>query len=125
MVVGASAAKALLDTGSVNVTGLRGRQLEVRLPGPVTIPTRVTYHPSAVLRGATHFKRRIVADLKRVRKQQNLELEVLTEGFPLDKVISIDTEYDPNHTILTIAASGRTQARAWDVGDDLGGLAAS
>lgn len=81
----------------------------------------MTYHPSAVLRGATHLKARIVEDLKRARGVQSEAPEILTEGFPLDKVISVDTEYDPNHRILTIAVAGRQSARAWDVGDGIEG----
>lgn len=118
--VGASAAKALLDRGSVSVTQLRGRQFTLQFPD-LAAPLRVTYHPSAVLRGATHFKRRIVDDLRRARQYQPLTLDILTEGFPLDKVISVDTEYDPSHNALTIGVASRTQARTWDVGDGIQG----
>lgn len=116
VLVGASAAKAVLDRGNVNVTATRGRLLRLG-----EIPVRVTYHPSAVLRGATHLKRRIVEDLERARGKEPEAPAILTEGFPLDKVISVDTEYDPNHRILTIAVAGRQSARAWDVGDGIAG----
>jgi len=142
---GASAVKSLLDSGTASVTGLRGRALEVRVlpfggaasdPGvvgevlhevsglhvldsgrsglEVVVPLRVTYHPAAILRGATHLERRIVQDLRRCRESDRRELEIVSEVLT-DKVLSVDTEYDPNGNLLTLALAGATKARAWDV----------
>lgn len=112
---GATAARALLDRGSASVTDLRGRPVVLRFPG-LEIPVKVTYHPAAVIRGATHLKERIVEDLKRVRTTDRRDLVIVSED-PKDKVLSIDTEYGPNHELLTIAVAGAREARVWDVAD--------
>lgn len=123
--LGGSAAKAVLDSGGAAVTPLRGRVVKLAFAAVADVeafqvPVRFTYHPSAVLRGATHLKQRIIDDLKRCRGSKTLELDILTDGLPVDKVVAVDTEYNQGN-ILTIAVAGLSQARAWDVGDGLQG----
>ena len=110
--LGVSAAKALLDRGSVSITGLRGRNLEVKdIPGIV----RVSYDPKAIARGATHLRQRIIDDLVQFR---NLDNRVdLTFAVPTGKLLAVDTEYSPDGTILTVALANSTQSFAWDVDD--------
>ena len=110
---GAVAAKGLLDRGSASVTSLRGRPVELRFDER-TVPVRVTYHPAAILRGATHLQKRVVDDLIRLRVVDRRDLEIVSEPLT-DKVLSVDTEYDPNGNLLTLALAGATKARAWDV----------
>lgn len=90
--VGATAARALLDDGSVNVTVLRGRRIEV--PGLELRPPEgcyVTYHPAAVLRGAPHLRSRIVEDLARFGRG---ELPHPDEAIPSSpRVLGLDTEF--------------------------------
>jgi hypothetical protein len=66
------------------------------------------------LRGATHLETRVVQDLKRLRKIDRRDLEIVSDVLT-DKVLSVDTEYDPAGNLLTLALAGATKARAWDV----------
>jgi hypothetical protein len=106
---GSHAAKACLDDGVASVTKLRGRALRIG-----DVPLRVTYHPEAIQRGATHLKSRVVADLRRIRAGDRRDLEIVSERLT-DKVLSVDTEYDPYGNLLTLALAGSTKARAWDI----------
>lgn len=115
---GAVAAKGLLDRGSASITGLRGRPVALQFEA-LTTPVRVTYHPAAILRGATHLQQRVVDDLRRCRVTDRRELEIVSDPLT-DKVLSVDTEYDPTGSLLTIALAGATKARAWDVEGDSG-----
>jgi hypothetical protein len=81
-----------------------------------TAPLIVTYHPAAILRGATHLKTRVVEDLRRLRRSDRRELTIVDA--PLDdKVLSVDTEYAPDGSLLTVALAGARTARVWDVAD--------
>lgn len=112
---GAVAAKGLLDRGSASITSLRGRPVSLQFEsGQASIPIRVTYHPAAILRGATHLQKRVVEDLTRLRVVDRRDLEIVSDVLT-DKVLSVDTEYDPNGNLLTLALAGATKARAWDV----------
>lgn len=51
---------------------------------------------------------------------ENLTVIITTE-VPVDKVMSVDTEYDPNGRLLTIAIADRTHARVWDISDGIEG----
>ena len=106
---GGSAARACLDRGTASVTKLRGRALQVG-----DVPLRVTYHPDAIARGATHLRSRVIDDLRRIRAGDRRDLQIVSEPLT-DKVLSVDTEYDPNGNLLTLALSGSTKARAWDI----------
>ena len=109
---GASAAKAILDRGTASVTGLRGRVFELRFDTGV-VPVRITYHPAAILRGATHLKKRVIADLRRSMRSRRRELSIVSTELT-DKVLAVDTEYHDGN-LLTLALASGTEARAWDV----------
>lgn len=121
---GAVAVKGLLDRGSASVTAFRGRVQTLNFegtPGPdgsvrsaFSVPVRVTYHPAAILRGATHLQKRVVQDLSRIRKVDRRDLEIVSTLLA-DKVVAIDTEYSPHGDLLSVALAGSTEARVWDV----------
>jgi hypothetical protein len=111
--LGGSAAKAVLDRGSVSITALRGRSIEVPdIPGVV----RVSYDPKAIASGATHLRQRIIDDLVRLRDLDQLRRD-LDFSLPTGKLLSVDTEYAPDVTILTVALADKTHSFAWDVDD--------
>lgn len=113
---GAVAAKGLLDRGSASVTALRGRAQTLNFEGTpgFSVPVRVTYHPAAILRGATHLQKRVIQDLSRIRKVDRRDLEIVSTLLT-DKVIAIDTEYSPHGNLLSVALAGSTKARVWDI----------
>jgi hypothetical protein len=109
---GGSAAKQVLDRGSVSITSLRGRNLEVKdIPGVV----RVSYDPKAITQGATHLRSRIIQDLAALRNLDNLVAPEFV--LPTGKLLSVDTEYDPDGNILTVGLADRTHSFTWDVDD--------
>lgn len=46
---------------------------------------------------------------------------IITTETPIDKVLSVDTEYAPDGTLLSIGIANRTHARVWDVSDGIEG----
>lgn len=113
--LGANAAKSLTNVGNASVTGLRGRLLQVPglvLEAGVGVPAvYATYHPDAVLHGASHLAERIVEDLQRPLKPT---LEHPAEEAPSGKILAFDTEYDKLGTVLTVALSDATKAIAFE-----------
>lgn len=107
--VGGTALRALTNKGSANVTKSRGRNLTI--PG-YTGEVRVfcTYHPAAVLRGATHLRKEILDDLKR-------DWEMVAhpeEREPTSHSLGIDTEWDRGGVLLTIGFADDISAIAYD-----------
>lgn len=128
--LGGSALRALTNNGDNNVTKARGKLLDVpglrvrvqaeaeqATEGTETAPTGgvpedaadyrplvyVTYHPAAILHGASHLADRIRDDLRRVN------IPVLSWpslGDPEDRVLGVDTEFSVGDSLLTVAASG-------------------
>src|SRR3990167_10711655 len=62
----------------------------------------VTYHPAAILHGATSLKKDIVDDLRRVFDEPLAEPR---DGIPPGPFVAIDTEYDSTGNLLTVAVS--------------------
>lgn len=125
--LGAVAAKSLTNRGNASVGASRGRKLQV--PGlwtedpmdgetlPRGLPqVYVTYHPAAILHGASHLADEIVKDLRRVGSGA---LPHPTDDTPCGKTLAFDTEYAPDGTILTIALSDALKAIAFDISDDI------
>lgn len=130
--LGATALRALTNDGSrQNVTRERGRLLTC--PGITDRPPlqdgpqradvgsgsdfvpRVfsTYHPAAVLRGATALRALILEDLCHDWDQ----VPDLVVGMPRGSSLGIDTEYASDGELLTVAFSDGTRAVAFDVED--------
>ena len=116
--LGANAAKGLTNIGNASVTSLRGKAVLVPglsgvpsdgvsfgpLPAPVVY---VTYHPVAILHGASHLESRIVEDLKRVNLPS---LPYPTDGIPSGKILAIDAEWDALGKLLCVALASTAEA---------------
>lgn len=126
--LGTTAARSLLNDGQATVTKLRGRRLGMpgmpeaaiegvgnhpsASPGSDSLrdhpPLWITYHPAAILHGASHLEQRIVEDLKRPYEE--------SLPYPLDaepirrKVLAVDAEWDKSGVLLCIALANRTEA---------------
>lgn len=68
-----------------------------------------TYHPAAILHGASHLAKRIVDDLQRANKPST---EYPSVGAPTGNVVAIDTEFAPDGSLLTVATANATQSLA-------------
>jgi hypothetical protein len=112
--LGVVAARALTNTGDVSVTGLRGRQLEVPGVEPAGLVVYCTYHPAAVLHGATHLAKRIVEDLRRF----DAAPRALPAGeLPQDlHTLGVDLEWSADGELLTIGLADEKHAYAFDAG---------
>jgi uracil-DNA glycosylase family 4 len=110
LALGNVALRSLTNSGKSNVTRSRGRLLAV--PGlRVPVTAYVTYHPAAVLHGATHLAERIADDLRLLRVEVEKWPE---ERVPNDKLLAIDTEYH-DRDLLTVGIAGASSAAATDV----------
>jgi len=105
--LGTIALHALTNSGDSNVTDSRGRQ--IRVPGLPDAKAWVTYHPAAVLHGATHLKARILDDLKAIEKSR---FEWPADVFPAGNFCSVDTEYSPTGELLTVGLADKSRSRA-------------
>jgi uracil-DNA glycosylase family 4 len=108
--MGRTALASLTNSGSdQNVTKNRGRLLPV--PGLATVTPRVwaTYHPSAVLRGATHLEDKILRDLERVFETT---VELPESAPPRAHTVAIDTEFTPTNELLVLGVADTWNAVA-------------
>jgi uracil-DNA glycosylase family 4 len=124
LALGNIALRSVTNSGKLNVTKSRGRELAV--PGllgtgecdrgtdgphaPYMPRVFATYHPAAVLHGATHLAARIQADLEQLRKPVE---EWPSEAIPNAKLIAVDTEYH-GLDVLTVGVSDASHAAATD-----------
>jgi len=111
--LGPSASRSLTNLGTMtNVTKLRGRPLEIQ---GYDIPAYVTYEPSTVINGGLQYKEYILEDLRRA-SEERLE-------YPKDQVpevlssVSVDTEYAPDGTLLTLGMASLKDAIAVETTD--------
>jgi uracil-DNA glycosylase family 4 len=116
--LGTTAAKSLTNLGNASVTSCRGRLLQVPglspvgAAGPEPLPTvYVTYHPAAILHGASHLADKIVEDLRRPMLPA---VTHPTVELPSGRILAFDTEWAPDGTILTVALSDATKAIAFE-----------
>lgn len=109
--LGGTALRALRNHGDANVTKARGRLLSCPGLEDLNIPCYVTYHPAAILHGATHLAAYIEEDL-RVGSRPALTWPI--DGIPAEgmDIVGIDTEWDAAGNILTVGAAGKTYAWA-------------
>ncbi len=110
---GKNALKAIRNRNDVSLTEARGKQQE--MPGlrhPCSI--FVTYHPAAVLWGATHLRAKIISDLNRIRTSS---VKYPAEALPRQPNRGIDTEYTPKGELVTLAVSDELRAAVADEED--------
>lgn len=108
--LGTIALHALTNSGDGNVTDSRGRELSV--PPLQRSGVRITYHPAAVLHGATHLKKRILDDLRALSVAVS---EWPKDDLPAGTVVTVDTEYSPSGELLTVGLADTTRATAFEV----------
>lgn len=116
--LGNIALAALTNSGNLSVTSHRGRDLEIPGAAAGYAAARVTYHPAAVLHGATHLKTRILEDLRALSEP--------VKGWPPDTLpagtfLSVDTEYSPSEQLLTAGLADAQTSTAREA-DDLGDI---
>lgn len=111
--VGGTALRSITNKGNSNITKSRGRNLTIQgYSGEVRC--WVTYHPAAVLRGATHLRKEILNDLKRSWEM----VPHPVERTPSHGCLGVDTEYAANGDLLTIGFADDLSAIALDKGLD-------
>lgn len=98
--LGPSATRSLTNLGSkTNITRLRGRPLV--MPGMEGKLAYASYEPSAVL-ASVPYRVRVLEDLRRAGEAR---LEYPFEAIPVGNVLSVDTEYAPDKTLLTVGVA--------------------
>ena len=122
--VGGTALRALTNHGDANVTKARGRNLVVPglyasgdVDGVVAPHVRITYHPAAVLRGATHLKKEILHDLEMARKAPDMAPRPGT-GAVVGSNLGVDTEYGATGDLLTVAFANDLHTRALETTEE-------
>lgn len=108
LAMGSSALRSVTNDGKmVNVTKHRGRPVPV--PGTKE-QAYVTYSPDSLLRGGIHYRPRILEDLQRLKQAR---IERPTNTLPvIDTYVSVDTEYAPDKSLLTVGIANTTAAIA-------------
>lgn len=119
--MGRNALRALLNRGSdLAIANYRGRLLEV--PGidgalPEKPKVWITYHPAAVVRGAVELEERILEDLRRkwteFHPHPPSALPSVKKG-----VLSVDTEYGADRTLLNVGLADSESALGIDVQEE-------
>lgn len=109
--LGPAASRSLTNSGTAtNVTKLRGRSLIV---AGRDVKAYVTYPPSAVLAGGVQYRIRIVEDLKRVGQT---EVPYPEDKLPVPgNIVSVDTEYAPDGSLLTLGIADTHSAVSKEV----------
>jgi len=110
--LGGTALRSLRNDGDANVTRARGRRLPV--PGlPDDVSCFVTYHPAAVLHGATHLAQRIVSDLA-VARESRAMVHPPPNGAPTGRTLAVDTEWDVQGRLLNLAFANDKAIEVYD-----------
>ncbi len=110
--LGSSALRSVTNDGKMtNVTKLRGRPITIH----AITPCYATYSPEAVLLGGVNYKKRIVEDFKR-RRQTPVPYPAL--DLPAGSAVSVDTEYAPDKSLLTVGIANDIQAVSAEPKDD-------
>ncbi len=133
--MGVVALHSLTNKHAGSITGNRGKSVEV--PGlrdsilaepdseqgkawgacATEMPNvRVSFHPSAVLRGQIHLEDLIVQDLKQITNKHYLSLPSNTSFFT--NTVSVDTEFDKEGILLTMGVGMEHSAIACEMWED-------
>lgn len=115
--IGATALRALRNDGSdLNLTKARGRDIPIPGLEGVSPKVRVTYDPGAILRGNTHLREKLVADLRGVLEDRGLQLP--ENGAPEGDVVALDTEWAPDGRLLTVGVASTDAACVAEPGEE-------
>lgn len=133
--MGVVALHALTNKHAGSITGTRGKSVEVPglrdiiLAEPDSEPgktwgslatempnVRISFNPSAILRGAIHLEDIIVQDLKQITNKHYLPLPTNAPFFT--QTVSVDTEFDKEGILLTMGVGMEHQAIASEMWED-------
>jgi uracil-DNA glycosylase family 4 len=113
--LGASAMRSLTNEGKMtNIGKLRGRPITIHTGDDIR-KCYATYSPTLVLAGGLNYKTRILEDFKR-QTQEDVPYPALT--LPDGSYVSVDTEYAPDKSLLTVGVANSFQAVSAEPKDD-------